>query len=541
MGADPAPTAINGQVLTWTLPALLGNQWGGQIQVFTEIATTGTAVNTAEIGFPGVDVNMGNNVDDASEAIDEILAPIITQPTQGTTGQFPLFRGLAPSESTVELWDLSQGDLRATSLGTTVATTEGTWELPLDLAEGSYAVVATASKSGLTSGHSNSATIVVDHTLPLDPNSVSISTNDVDIARGVVRADRYTLGYRTLVIQAEIPCAGTPDPSLRVIENGLWNYILPAVSMTEVEPGTWEVTFHLWMSDPHSTYDIWLDWDCGGVPESVRLLSVVIDPDGYVYDDSLVSAGALITESLILDAQVTAYVWRPDLEEWQVWLAASYGQSNPQWTDGTTPDGVLEEGYYSFLTPPGQYRIMVEAPGYQPYQSPVLTVINDPIHLDIPLKPVVGGGGDVVAPANLGGSSKQVDLHNARKNDTLTYNIRLVNSGEWDTGNLALTDDIPANTAYVIGSLSWSGGGSAEYSGALEAVTWSGVVPYGAEVHISFQVQVTSDEGAPFDIQNVALVDGPPENLSTLPDLSATTTVEARGFAIYLPVVLRNQ
>jgi uncharacterized repeat protein (TIGR01451 family) len=259
-----------------------------------------------------------------------------------------------------------------------------------------------------------------------------------------------------------------------------------------------------------------------------------------VYDDSLVSAGGLIEDSLILDAKVTAYVWRPDLEQWQEWPAGAYGQFNPQWTDGTTQDGVLVEGYYSFLTPPGQYRIAAQADGYQPYQSAVLTVINDPIHLDIGLKPVVGGGGDVVAPANLSGSSKQVDRHSASKGETLTYDIRLVNSGEWDTGSLALTDAIPDNTTYVSGSLSWSGGGSAEYNGGTDAVTWTGVVPAGSQVHISFQVRVASDEGAPFDIQNIALVDGPEENLSTLPNLAATITVETRGYTVYLPVVLRN-
>ncbi|MFN2219720.1 MAG: hypothetical protein ACK2UA_14020, partial [Anaerolineae bacterium] len=522
------------------LGTLEGNQWGGQIEITTLIAEAGTITNTADISLHPDDIDLSNNTDSASEDIDEILAPIITQPTQGTTGGEPLFRGLAAPEATVELWDLADGGLRATSLGTTEADTDGNWEMPLTLDEGTYAIAATATVDALTSGYSNEATIIVNHTLPLDTNSVSISTDGVDIARGVVRANRYTLGYRTLVIEAQIPCAEEPEPTLRVIENGLWNYVLAPVSMTDLGGDLWGVTFHLWMSDPHSTYDIWLDWDCGGEPLSVRLLSVQIDPDGYVYDGSLVDAGAPIADSLILDAEVTAYVWRPDLEEWLIWPAGSYGQSNPQWTDSTTADGVLEEGYYSFLTPPGQYRIKVEAPGYQPYQSSVLTVIDVPIHHDIRLEPIVGGGGDVVAPANLGGSSKQVDLHSARKNDTLTYNIRLVNSGEWDTGSLALTDAIPHNTTYVSGSLSWSGGGSAEYNGAADAVTWEGVVPAGSEVQISFQVRVTSDEGAPFGIENVAHVEGPEENLSSLPNLVATTTVETRGYTVYLPVVLRN-
>ena len=42
MDAVPAPDAINGQILTWTMPTLLGNQWGGQIQLTTQIADSGT-------------------------------------------------------------------------------------------------------------------------------------------------------------------------------------------------------------------------------------------------------------------------------------------------------------------------------------------------------------------------------------------------------------------------------------------------------------------------------------------------------------------
>ena len=144
-----------------------------------------------------------------------------------------------------------------------MATTLGTWELPLTLDEGTYAIVATATKSALTSGYSNAATIVVNHNLPLDTNSVSITTNDVDITRGVVQADRRTLGYRTLVIEAEIPCGedARPHPA-RHRERALALYH-PAGEHDRPGRGLWEVTFHLWMSDPHSTYDIWMDWDCG--------------------------------------------------------------------------------------------------------------------------------------------------------------------------------------------------------------------------------------------------------------------------------------
>jgi hypothetical protein len=71
-------------------------------------------------------------------------------------------------------------------------------------------------------------------------------------------------------------------------------------------------------------------------------------------------------------------------------------------------------------------------------------------------------------------------------------------------------------------------------------VSWSGVKPAGSQVHASFRVRVSSDEGAPFDVQNVAQVEGLPENLTTLPTLAATTAVESRGYAVYLPVALKN-
>lgn len=538
--ANPTPDDMNGQVLTWTLPTLLGNQWGGQIELTTEISDTGSVVNTAGITYPGADVDLGNNSDDHRDEVDDILAPIIIQPTQGTTDGTPTFKGQAPALSDVDLWDLS-GGMRATWVASTTANLSGTWELPLVLPEGSYIIAATATKAGLTSDQSNTATIQVKHDLLLDPDFVRITSNGADISRGVIRAERRTLGHRTLDFDVVLACSSKPTAKLRVTENGLFTYDLPAVSVVDAGANNWDATFRLWLSDPHSTYDIWLGWECGETRGWLwdLLLYLLIDPDGFVYDQSLVDAGSTITDSLILDADVTAYVWRDDLGQWKVWPAEFYGQVNPQVTDGTTDDGVAVAGYYSFLTPPGQYRIEAEAPGYQPFKSQILTVINDPIHLDIGLKPVVGGVGQNLAPAVLTGSSKLVDRWQAEPGDTLTYDIRLVNSGQMDTGVLHLTDPVPAHTAYVDGSVTWSGG-YAEYDADQKVITWTGTVTAGEEVHLHYHLTVNTNAGDATDIINVATIGGPAQNLASLPPLSTVTTVQVSRSHIYLPVALRN-
>ena len=533
--ADPAPDATNGQVLTWTLPALLGNQWAGQIQLTTEITDTGWVTNTAAITYSGVDVDLKNNRDDHVDEVDDILAPIITQPTQGTTDGTPTVKGLAPSGSVVDVWDVGQ-IMSPTWVASTTATLSGTFELSLALAEGTYIMQATATKVGETSERSNAATIQVDHNLPLDPDSVSITSRGAEISRGVVRAERRTLAFRLLEIEAELPCSEVPEAHLRVTENGLFTFNIPPASMTLVGPGVYRASFRLWMSEPHSTYDIWMDWECSGVHNTELLLFILIDPDGFLYDQSLFDSGSAISDSLILNGVVTAYVWLNDA--WSVWPAGFYGQTNPQATDATTDDGVVVAGYYSFLTPPGQYRIEATAPGYQPFQSGILTVINEPIHLDIGLQPVVGGGGQTASLAYLAESAKEVDKNSVKLGDTLTYDVRLTNSGEWDSGVLHLTDTIPAKTAYVTETLSWSSG-EAEYDAGQNAIRWTGIVTAGHSVHVSFQVSVISNAGAPFDIANVAEVDGPAQDLASLGNLRAVATVE-RSKLSYLPVVVRD-
>ena len=530
--AVPAPS-VDGQTLTWTIGNLPGNQWGGQIKVFTEIDAAGTVTNTAELAGAQVDVDLDNNSDDHVDEVDSILPPILTQPTQGVTDETPTFKGLAPSESTVEIWNLDSSSL----IASTTATISGTFEVEVSLTPGTYFVAATATKDALISDYSNSATFDVQTDLPLDTDGVSITTNGAVVSQGVIRAQRRTLSMRLLQIDVVIDSATEPDAELDVTENGLFNYQIPPVAVTSLGDGQWLVQFRLWLSEIHSTYDIWVDWESSLGSFSELLLFVLIDPDGYVYDQSMVDAGATITDSILTDGTVTCYVWQNDA--WEVWPAEYYGQINPQVTDGATADGVTEPGYYSFLTPPGQYRIEAEVSGFQPYESPVLTVINDPIHLDIGMEPVVGGSGINVSPALLSTSAKYVSQSTAALGDVLTYTVTLRNTGGESSGTLVVSDPLPEEVEYVADSLNWNNG-TASYNAISRTVVWTGTVAAGGSEWFSFQAEVVSDAGAPFDLVNVASATGPAPVVATLPALRATTGILAPdGWALYLPLMIQ--
>ena len=144
------------------------------------------------IGFGAVDVDLSNNSDTVVQFVDDILAPVILRPTQGTTDGTPTVSGLAPSGSTVEIYDLQT---RATLLASTTATVSGTFSVELSLTEGTYILAATATKDALTSGLSNTATIIVDFDVALDTDGVHIGAGGVNISSGSITSrKRVRLG-----------------------------------------------------------------------------------------------------------------------------------------------------------------------------------------------------------------------------------------------------------------------------------------------------------------------------------------------------------
>jgi hypothetical protein len=105
----------------------------------------------------------------------------------------------------------------------------------------------------------------------------------------------------------------------------------------------------------------------------VRLVTVV-DPEGYVYEKNGTK------ETRIPDTIVSIFELDSTTGQFVMWPAATYHQENPQKT------GV--SGTYSFLVPPGKYRITAAASGYTSYEGQSFDVqVGSGVHQNIELVP----------------------------------------------------------------------------------------------------------------------------------------------------------
>ncbi len=122
----------------------------------------------------------------------------------------------------------------------------------------------------------------------------------------------------------------------------------------------------------------------GNAKETASVGTVLIDPDGYVFD-STQGWG-----NVVPGATVTCMMYDEANQAWMQWPAELYEeQINPQ--------TVGDDGYFAFFTPPGAYRLVVENPSpYQKWISPDLTVINEIVHQNIPYVPLPSGDASVV-------------------------------------------------------------------------------------------------------------------------------------------------
>ncbi len=105
--------------------------------------------------------------------------------------------------------------------------------------------------------------------------------------------------------------------------------------------------------------------------KELRMITVV-DPEGYVYK---VQGGE---QTRIANVTVAILALSLDGSE-SLWNAEKFHQDNPQITDST--------GKYSFLVPPGKYRITATAQGYSPYVGEVFEVKEGHgVHFNIEMK-----------------------------------------------------------------------------------------------------------------------------------------------------------
>ncbi len=102
---------------------------------------------------------------------------------------------------------------------------------------------------------------------------------------------------------------------------------------------------------------------------------------------------------------------------------------------------------------------------------------------------------------------------------TLTYSVRLINTGAWTATAASLRDVLPASTTYISGSLQASSGQAVAQGGV---VTWSGDVGFDSSVDITFSASL-SPAFTSGQVVNSAVVSN--TQIATPITLTAVTTV----------------
>ncbi len=129
------------------------------------------------------------------------------------------------------------------------------------------------------------------------------------------------------------------------------------------------------------------------ISEQVNGGQILIDPDGFVFNVDKggsydTTTGMFSPIEAVPGVTVTCYVSVPEWGGWIPWPAELYDQTNPQVTDDKYPDGITTTGYFAFFTPPGYYYLEVEGiPGYQRWRSPVVEVVTQIVHVNVPYTP----------------------------------------------------------------------------------------------------------------------------------------------------------
>lgn len=340
----------------------------------------------------------GSNDSDASNNTSvytltvPLLPPAITYPTPGTTctGTFTV-TGRAQPGASVDLY--INGSLE-TSL---TADAGGHWSTAVSLADGTYDLYAVARYGTLTSPPSATVQVIVDSSLFFDPLSLRFEdeSGHVIIPRdhnGRTDESGWRIFLRrgsTYTVTVGI-CCSSPNAVVELELDGVGS-----ITLTDPDgDGIYSATF----TTPST----------GSISGSIRICvtcelikrcsdgELTIDPEGTVYD---VGSGQPLNAATVacMQSQVSSASGE---SVFSLWPAADFDQANPQST--------ATDGYFSFFTPPGAYRLEVTKEGYQAYRSQDLVVVDAPVHFDVPLTPAIAEPADYVVTVDGAGFDPSV-------------------------------------------------------------------------------------------------------------------------------------
>jgi hypothetical protein len=306
------------------------------------------------------------NSPEYSVDVADTSATTLVDPVSGTTNDAtPTFIGSAAPNVPVSLYE------GTTLLGSTTSDSQGWFAITVatPLGNGAHSIHAVATVGGTPGPSSNLIQLTVNTALLVDPVHILVTT------RGVTQHLRDDAGFANLggriwtrtgdVVNISIPvsCAVVDTADLYVggvlatamLNDGAGTFL---AAYTPPATGTYAVDLRLRCDGP------------GGTLHTINIMSGLIDPDGFVYEANLG------IDHRLAGATVTLY--QLNGSEWQMWPASIWSQTNPQTTGS--------DGYYSFFTLPGQYRVVVTLPGHFTYTSPTLTVVDEPVHHNVPLR-----------------------------------------------------------------------------------------------------------------------------------------------------------
>lgn len=422
-GVTP-PTSFAQNSAVWHIESLDDDTSARPLNVRATIRESGPLTATATITGTS-DAPQAEPAETEAVEVEPVIPltrPMIYAPRGATVGPRPLFRGLGTPGATVSLFLAATPTSRALRLGTAVVGVDRAWTisptLPISIT-GWHWVTATQALDIRVSGTAGTS-FVVNPAPPIDPDSFTrdqMPLGGLNPTLGWAPNRHYNLGLT--ILTCPVPISPTLQASFYNAAGLMTGYqYYPGVaSATDAR----QVSFDYLTPARTVPFELYVNYDCpsssapGGVTHHRDCLEgpsccddppspppgcedcvpgkpprpQPIDPDGFVYDAAAVRAGATITQSIITRAWVTA-TRQIAPGAFTPWNALEYSQVNPQYTDSLYPDKVLAPGYYSFRVPPGAYRMSVIAPGFVPFESPVLTVLNEPVTFHVPLERSAG-------------------------------------------------------------------------------------------------------------------------------------------------------
>ncbi len=439
---DPEPDTLANGIATWQLGAL--EEWtGGDIYVEAVIGAAGPAVAKVTIQSAGADVDPRNNTAESSAEFMTLRMPVIAGPSEARVGAQPVVFGMGKPEATVSLYLAGEEGSPDQLIGSTVVGEDGLWEITPTTKlpqPGWYWFTASQEFEGRVSPLTGVGNYYSDQ-ITIDTNSLTVNgqrVGGIDQTIEWLAGETLTFGARIIACQEPL----TPTLQVRYYnEQGLMvnhkkirpkltrpgGYVEFDFTVPDGDSGLqWQLELGYYCREELQTgvigrsrglaaplagvSDLWHP-ECwfGGCnkdeepapknpPPGCKGCTPIqrpkkrprpVDPDGMVYDEALLKAGATMAQAAITRAEVTCLQQNAE-GRFEPWNALEYNQVNPQVTDAQYPDRVLRPGYYSFLVPPGFYRIQVTAPGFMPFESHTLQVFNTPVTLDIPLRRAPG-------------------------------------------------------------------------------------------------------------------------------------------------------